>query len=367
MNIIEINNYRDFISLEEKWREVLQRCNHTIFSTWEWLSIWWKHFGNGKRLYVLLAEDNGKIIGIAPLMYSVDTLFGLRRGKIEFIGTPDSDYADFILVDRIGECIKLFIDYLNNIPAKWDYIDLKEMPENSKSLPFLNELCPKSLKTVNECTFMSLPKSYEIFLMNLNHKMKKDLSRTSRRIEETFKVKFADYSDSQSVSEGVQLLFKLHQKRWESRGFPGIFANQKVRDFHFEMAQLLSQRKWLRLHLLYLSGKPVAAEYGFAYRSKFYLYITGRDPEYYKYSVSNLLRAHIVRKLIEEKVTEYDFIRGKEDFKKRWSIFSRKNYQIMLVKKSLVARIQHHLYDEYWHQVNRFHYIFWMYSGRKDC
>jgi hypothetical protein len=46
MKIVEINDYAGFLSLKERWNEVLQRCNHTIFSTWEWLSTWWNHFGN---------------------------------------------------------------------------------------------------------------------------------------------------------------------------------------------------------------------------------------------------------------------------------------------------------------------------------
>ena len=92
MRVIEVNKYSDFLALEEKWQDVLEKCNYyTVFSTWEWLSIWWKHFGKGKRLVLLLAEENDKIVGIAPLMYSVHKMFGLRMGKIEFIGTPDSD------------------------------------------------------------------------------------------------------------------------------------------------------------------------------------------------------------------------------------------------------------------------------------
>ena len=81
MRIFEIGDYPGFLSLKESWTEALQKCDHTVFSTWEWLSIMWKYFGKDRKLMILLAEENGKIIGIAPLMYLVDKMFGLRRGK----------------------------------------------------------------------------------------------------------------------------------------------------------------------------------------------------------------------------------------------------------------------------------------------
>ncbi|MEM2970472.1 MAG: cellulose biosynthesis protein, partial [Candidatus Bathyarchaeia archaeon] len=67
--IVEIDNYDDFLALEEDWNNILDKCDHTIFSTWYWLSNWWKHFGNGKKLLLLLAQENNEIEGIAPLMY----------------------------------------------------------------------------------------------------------------------------------------------------------------------------------------------------------------------------------------------------------------------------------------------------------
>lgn len=109
--IREINTYGDFLDLETAWKDSLEGQNHTIFSTWEWLSTWWKHFGEDKRLLLLLAKNEDRIIGIAPLMYTVSTMFGLRRGKIAFIGTPDSDYNNFIITEKR----KKPLDYSLNI------------------------------------------------------------------------------------------------------------------------------------------------------------------------------------------------------------------------------------------------------------
>lgn len=104
MKITAVDNFNDFLALQEKWKKVLQLSDHTIFQTWEWLSTWWRYFGKGRRLLVLLAEVDGEIRGIAPLMYSVESKFGVRQGIIEFIGIGHSEYNGFILSDKHQQC-----------------------------------------------------------------------------------------------------------------------------------------------------------------------------------------------------------------------------------------------------------------------
>jgi hypothetical protein len=51
----------EFQSLEDRWNITLKDSpSKTIFSTWEWLSTWWKHFGEGKKLVILLIENKNR-------------------------------------------------------------------------------------------------------------------------------------------------------------------------------------------------------------------------------------------------------------------------------------------------------------------
>lgn len=188
MEILEINKYKDFAALKPSWNNTLRTCEHSVFSTWEWLSTWWKHFGNDKKLLLLIAKENDRMIGIAPLMYLVQKMFGLRMGKIEFICTPHSDYNDFILTEKSEECIPLLINHLNNLPEKWDCIDLIDIPENAKCLPILSKIST-NLRQVHKCPYAHLPKSYDAFLLGLKRKYRKELLRYVTLLEKDgFKV-----------------------------------------------------------------------------------------------------------------------------------------------------------------------------------
>lgn len=357
MRIIEVNKYSDFLTLEEIWQNTLQRSNyHTVFSTWEWLTTWWKHFGKDKRLVLLLAKENDKILGIAPLVYSVHKMFGLRMGKIEFIGTPHSDYNDFIMTENSEECLKLFIEHLHNLPEKWDCIELTDIPEKAECLPFLKKIS-ENFKVVHKCPYFELPKSLEALLKGLSRNQRKNIRRNERRLEEAFKLEFIDFSEVQSYSEGMNYLFELHQKRWRSKGLAGAFADERFRKFHLDIARSFSHKGWLGLFVLKLSGKPAAVAYGFKYRSKYFDYLTGFDPKFSKYSIVEVLRAHMINRFIQEGLVAFDFLRGAEAYKDRWRTTSRSNFQAVLIRRDRFAKVRHRMYSEYWHQGNRLKYL----------
>lgn len=315
MRIIEINKYIDFLALEETWQDILQRCSHhTVFSTWEWLSNWWKCYGNHKKLVLLLARDGPNVIGIAPLMYSVHTMFGVRQGKIEFIGAPDSDYNDFLLAEKREDCVNSFLHHLANITENWNCIDLRDISENTRYLNILRNVT-NSVEFAKEsrlyqCPYAVLPNSIDIFRNRLNGRFKKTLRRTARQLEKSFDLEFTDCSSLNTLDQSMTAFFELHQKRWNTKRRRGVFSDQETRDFHREVAKCFLKKGWLGLFLLKLSGVPVAALYGFRYRSKFNFYLSGFDPQYSKYGVASLLIEHAISNCIQEGLTEFDFMRG---------------------------------------------------------
>jgi CelD/BcsL family acetyltransferase involved in cellulose biosynthesis len=358
LKIKEINSYSEFIDSKEAWQDLLSRCDHSVFSTWDWLTVWWKHFGKNKRLLILKAEDNERILGIAPLMYSVLNVYGFRTAKIEFIGTPHSDYTDFILAEKHEECLKLFLDYVQDFfLEKWESLELNDIPETSSTKHFLstqkNRLQIVSSRVLHECLYIPLPKSYDELYNQLHYKFRQNLRRSMRNLEKEHKVQLTDYSATNLLDNGMENLFVLHQKRWRTRGETGAFANPKIRLFNIDIAQTFAKRGWLSLSSLDVDGIAVASSYGFKYNSKFYYYLHGVDPAYNKYGVGNLMVSFLLKKSIEEELTEFDFLRGDESYKYRWTTSSRKNTNLILTKRTFLAGAKNQFLRRYSFQVKK--------------
>ena len=358
IKIREINSYREFISAKESWQNLLLTSDHTVFSTWEWLTVWWKHFGKDKQLLILVAENDEKILGIAPLMYSISNVFGFRTAKVAFIGTPNSDYNDFIVKERPGECITLFLDHIHDsFQKKWESIELNDVPETSPTAHFLQKreghLQTISSRVLHECLYIHLPKSYDELYSQLRYKFRQNLRRSMHNLAKGHKVEFADFSATKEVATGMEKLFDLHQKRWNATGEPGAFADPKIQQFNLDVAQTLAARGWLSLNSLNVDGIPVASAYGFKYNSKFYYYLHGVDPAYYRYSVGNLLVSSLLKKCFEEQLTEFDFLRGDELYKYRWTTKSRKNFNFIITKRKFIAKAKNQFLRRYSFQAKK--------------
>lgn len=339
MRIAEIENYTDFIALKDRGNDLLQKCDNTLFSTWEWLSTWWKHFGKKRTLRVLVAEEKGEIMGIAPLMlskYNARYLGQIR--KIEFIGGWDSDYNDFILTEQNADCLKLFLNRLIEF-ADWDSLELREINEESLSAKALQAIgnsqdLKLNMEVSNLCPYITLPTSLKVFASSLGSNMRKNLRRYMRKLRKEYKVGFKTQSDFNSTREAVETFFKLHQKRWGSLGQPGAFADKVSCDFHIEIAEIFDQRDWLALYFLTANDEPVSAAYTFNYNLIKYARLTGFDPDFSRFRVGNLLKMHIIEDCIKKGLIEYNLSRGAGFGKEYWSTGVRKNFVAKMYNKN---------------------------------
>src|SRR5438874_11297400 len=98
VRVIEQNE--DFATLGEQWNSLLARSTaNTVFLTWEWLYSWWQHFGERRQLSIMLAEQDGKLVGIARLFIESSRVKGLiPMQSLQWLGTGGwgSEYLDLI-------------------------------------------------------------------------------------------------------------------------------------------------------------------------------------------------------------------------------------------------------------------------------
>src|SRR5262245_48527627 len=83
---------------ERNWNELVSdSLQDTPFLQWEWCSTWWRHYGQGHDLAIVVALDEDRWMGLAPLY--VDRNGGWRGHELRFLGTGEvcSEYLGFVL------------------------------------------------------------------------------------------------------------------------------------------------------------------------------------------------------------------------------------------------------------------------------
>jgi CelD/BcsL family acetyltransferase involved in cellulose biosynthesis len=346
-SFLKIREVNDFQSLKKDWNILLKRnlLGDNVFLTWEWLSTSWKHFGEGRKLLLLVVEDKGEVLAIAPLMLSKYRLpvFGKIK-KVEFLGVRHSDYNNFIILRKDKACLRLIVDYLMDA-AEWDWIELKEIPvafENASRIERLFSDASFNLnlkkRVCNVCPYILLPTSFDLLMKRLKKNMRQNLNKYLRRISEKYRVELKRYDEAGlKVKEAMEVFLDLHNKRWASKGLPGSFKSKNFSflNFHMEVAECFADKGWLGLYFLLVDDESVAAQYNFEYDGKMYYYLAGFDPQYSRYSVGNLLTRFLLERCIRKGFVEYDMMRGNEAYKLFWTSTCRKNLEIRLVRKGL--------------------------------
>jgi CelD/BcsL family acetyltransferase involved in cellulose biosynthesis len=292
----------------------------------------------------LKVEEDNQVLGIAPMMLSKYQLpaFGSIR-KIEFLGARHSDYNNFIISEKEGECVRNILGYLNDV-KDWDWIELKEIPESvnySKQL-FADSSLRLEVKerVCNQCPYISLPKTFENLKKSFGRNLRQNLNRNLRKIRENHSVDLKRFDEAGfSVKEAMNLFVKLHEMKWKSEGQPGAFAEETFRNFHTDVAELFARNGWLGIYFLMVDGEPVATQYTFEYIQKMYYYLAGFLPKYKNFSVGNLLIMFLLRQCIEKGFTEYDMMRGNEAYKLIWTHECRRNFEVRLVRKKITSEL----------------------------
>jgi len=297
-----------FDSVYNVWKKLYEDSpSAPIFSSPAWSKVWWQEFGSGSKLHLGAIQQGGKIIGIAPLLVNGDVA--------SFIGGSDvCDYLDFVVVP--GSEDSFFCALLDNLKAEGIHkLDLAPLRPESIVRTSLTNLVPEqkwqlSCSPEDVTVELNLPASWEEYLQLLSGKQRHELNRKLRRLNEEGDLNHRTSLDANQTDIDVFLhLFR------DSRQDKAAFLTPQMESFFRSIARAMADQKLLRLNILELDKKPVAATMCFDYKDTVYLYNSGYEPDYGWLSVGVISKALCIKDSIERHKKRFDFLKGAEAYK----------------------------------------------------
>ncbi|AEM77775.1 GNAT family N-acetyltransferase [Thermoanaerobacter wiegelii] len=335
----KITNVSELLDIEDIWHELENVAEIYPFNTFEWVLNWWKHFGYGKKMLVLLVYEENMPIGIAPFMI---TYFekGLLVKRIKFIGSNNSDYLDFIVrKGHENEFYTSLVNFLERYIDAFTVLDLEHIPEKSEFFPYImgsNLYYDYDVQDV--CPYVELPQSWEEYLNSLDGKFRRNLNYEIRRFFKEYDGSFSMVKDIESIDRAMDNLIVLHQRRWRQRHMPGAFYSKRIREFHKDVAKDMLSKGELSLFELKDGGKTVASLLSYHVGGKRYYYISGYDLDYSKRSVGTITLGLAIKQSIEEGDRIFDFLRGDEEYKKNWTSSKKRNMRFVAARPTMAGK-----------------------------
>jgi CelD/BcsL family acetyltransferase involved in cellulose biosynthesis len=295
---------------EEEWRELAERSTN-IFGTQEWISIWWRHFGAGRPLFVTACRSReGRLVAILPLY-----LWSNRPVRIlRFLGHGGGSELGPICAPSERPAAALALrQALAETPWRWDVLLGEHLPAHR----CWGELLGARMVRQHGNPVLHLNASnWEEFVNSLSSKLRQNIRYQERRLAREHELRYRLADDPRRLEHDLDSLFALHKARWPE-GASGFAGPREV--FHREFAACALDRGWLRLWFLELDGHPVAVWYGFRFRGVQSFYQAGRDPAWDKESVGSVILSHSIRDTLEDGLDEYRFLEGDDPYKYRFT------------------------------------------------
>ena len=114
LRVTAIKKFEEFLALKDIWNDLIDRSRErNVFLTHDWLRCWWKGYGNGKNIFILLVSDFDGPVGIAPLMISKEIRRNIPIRRLGFIENQEVAHMDFIVPRKREEILKSPLHKLN--------------------------------------------------------------------------------------------------------------------------------------------------------------------------------------------------------------------------------------------------------------
>ena len=286
-----------------------------IFQTPEWNRLWWEEFSHGKDICVLSMGGDAGVEAIVPLYRKLEE----GRRVLRFVGGIDlTDYLGPICSasdrDRVASGL---VRWLAADELGWDEFDAHNMPVPFGFAEYLVDHADREgfvfkLEQEETSAVLPLPDDWDTYVASLDGKDRHELRRKLRRLEREHPDARVRTSTPESLERDLRTFVAMHRG---AQGHKGHFLSPGMATFFARVARCFSERDWLRLDLLEVGGRALAATFSFERDGRFYLYNSAFEPEARRLSPGFVLVAQLVRRAIEARVKTFDFLRGPERYK----------------------------------------------------
>jgi len=346
---MEIKTFTDINDpyLKSEWESLENDIDIFPQSSWHWCATWWQYLAGRRKLHVVMVVDeNGEALGIAPLC--VERSFGisvLRSFPIHF-----GDFYTFITIKednkRLSAIQKIF-DYILSY-KQWHWVRLEQVNEMDWALIKVlhnSRFISKKMTGVIIADFVDY--NWDEYLQKLSRNVRQNTRKMLRKICREFDVELKIIDNWIDYEQSSNEMFQIHNNRWEGSASPDKGVKE-IECWQQAVKEQFQKHKVCYFKLLF-NGETAAYRLGFLLNGIFYDWHTGFNRKYSKYRPGGMLLAFMVQYFMDNHVTKINFMAGEYKWKYDWS--PEREVQSNLMFTSPSVNLFSFLLNNYYHKL----------------
>lgn len=345
----------EFHRLGPEWQSLFDRIDDALpFVTFEWAIAWWTHLRrrsgalrDALQLFVVRDSD-GTAVAIAPMMYTDVRIAGVRVARIlqPFGADPNITEVRGMLVaaEREAEAVEALARYVTARDAE-SWVQWCGIRRQGNAFGRLESVRPATMTRETPTFVITLPASWDEFRKTFPRNLRESLRKCYNSLaRDGHDWSFRVIAELTELGPAVNRLIALHgarAARTDTVQHRDCFDDPAARNFLHEVATRLAERRAVRVFQVEIAGEVVATRIGFVFRDRMYLYYSGYDPAWGRYSVMTTVVAEALRYAITGGITGANLSTGPDESKLRWRPTMVEYIDARVVSRHAYARVIH--------------------------
>jgi CelD/BcsL family acetyltransferase involved in cellulose biosynthesis len=299
------------------WNELWGRSElPTVFARYEWMHAWWQCFGAGRQLVLYAAHANGRLAGLFPMFRPKQPGIGGAPG---LVGEEHADYAGILTDPAYPGVLAALLDLACLDMRRRPGLFVRDVRDDSSYADLLTQTSSRPFSRWRLAWSVPCPRS-SLDPQRMHELLRKQsLKRHGRQLAMQGDIESVHLTDSEHILPRLDVFFDQHVARWQNTAWPSLFTRQANRDFYRRLARDFSGTGLLVYSEIRVSGEAVACHFGFVSESDFIWYKPSFSPPWAKLSPGETLLRELLLYARGRGLTGFDFTRGDEAFKRRFS------------------------------------------------
>lgn len=301
-------------TIATEWNALLARsgCN-LAFSSAQWF-IASRLLDQDLRPCVIVARSGNSLVGILPLVLS-------DAGTVATFPDAESDYNDLVTARDDVAAMTGLLDHALGANAGYQRLVLSQLRDDSNCLRAAEILIPpgdlsRSYSTDTSCPYIRLLSSYDEYLLTRSKSFRTSLRQAHSNAERHNVWVSELIPESFSPDCLVEMFLSLHLGRFAELS---SLASPTTQEFVREVVPNLFVERRLRAFALYEAESIIAINLCMVGANSLCLWNGGFTSAAERWSPGKLLISAGIREANASNMSEYDLLRGDEDYKLRWA------------------------------------------------
>jgi CelD/BcsL family acetyltransferase involved in cellulose biosynthesis len=253
--------------LAPDWDALAARApQRSLFASAAWLRLWWRHFGESRRLLVLAAREEGELVGVAPLLVTRRRMRGLPVRELGFAINGCSQRSDFVIDAGRKDVAAALAGAIADRAGDWDVARFDGMAEAAGAWAALEPaLAARGVRGSAPWTWTSLAieldADFDAWLAARPRHFRKILRQAEGHLRKLGEPRLERCSEPDALDAALERLLAVERRSWKVREGEAIATQSGWAPFYRDVAQVFAASRACEIRVLVAGDRDLAANF----------------------------------------------------------------------------------------------------------